>query len=92
METHLSYVVASNDLCDLENKVKVTWFKHGLHLALVLPCVKFGEDMSNISSDIEQKPFKINLNDLHDLEKKVKVMRFNLILCLALVFLCAKFW
>ena len=45
-----------NDLCDLGNKVKVTQFKLGLHLALVLLCTKFGEDTSNISSDIERKP------------------------------------
>ena len=46
---HLSYVVAFNDLCDLENQVKVTRFKLGLHLILVLQCITFGEDMSNIS-------------------------------------------
>ena len=52
---HLSYVVALNDLCDLENEVKVTQFELGLCLALVLLCTKFGEDTSNISSDIERK-------------------------------------
>ena len=48
---HLSSVVASNDLCDLENEVKVTWFEVGLRLALLLQSTKFGdrEDMSNIS-------------------------------------------
>ena len=39
-ENHLSYGVALNDLCDLENKVKVTRFELGLHLALVLLCTK----------------------------------------------------
>ena len=46
---HLSYVVASNDLCDLENEVKVTWFEFGLRFALMLLCTKFGDDTSNIS-------------------------------------------
>ena len=41
---HLSYVVAFNDLCHLENKVKVTQFELGLRLALFLLCTKFGED------------------------------------------------
>ena len=41
---HLPYAVALNYLCDLENKVKVTRFELGLHLALVLLCTKFGED------------------------------------------------
>ena len=54
---HLSYPVALNDLCDLKNKVKVTQFKLGLCHALVLPCTKFGEHTSNISSDIKRKPF-----------------------------------
>ena len=46
---YLSYVVALNDLRDLENEVKVTQFKLCLRLALVLLCTKFGEDTSNIS-------------------------------------------
>ena len=53
---HLSYVGALNDLCDLENEVKVTQFELGLCLFLVLQCTKFGEDMSNVSRDIEWKP------------------------------------
>ena len=40
---HLSYVVALNDLCDLENEVKVTRFELGLHLVLVLQCTNFDE-------------------------------------------------
>ena len=53
---HLSHVVDLNDLCDLEKEVKVTQFKLGLCLALVLLCIKFGENTSNISSEIEWKP------------------------------------
>ena len=53
------YAVALNDLYDFENEIKVTWFEHGLRPALVLLCTKFGEDMSYISSDIEQKPFRM---------------------------------
>ena len=56
---HLSYVVALNDLCDHENKVKVTQFKPCLCLALVLLCTTFSEKMSIIASDIERKPFFI---------------------------------
>ena len=36
----LSYSVALNDLCDLENKVKCTQFVLGLCHALVLLCIK----------------------------------------------------
>ena len=50
------HVVALNDLCDLENEVKVTRFELGLLLALVHQCTKFSEDTSNISLDIERKP------------------------------------
>ena len=39
---HLSSVVTLNDLCDLENEVKVKQFK----LSLVLLFTKFGEDTS----------------------------------------------
>ena len=46
---HLPYVVALNDVCDLENKVNVTRFEPGLRFDLVLICTKFGEDTSNIS-------------------------------------------
>ena len=38
-----------NDLCGLENKVKVTQFELGLRHALVLQCTKFGEDLSRLS-------------------------------------------
>ena len=50
-------------------------FKLGLRLALVVLCTKFGEDTSNLSSDIEQKPYFIcvALNNLCDLKNKVKV-------------------
>ena len=41
-----------NDLCDLENKVKVTQFELGLRPAVVFLCTKFGEDTWNISADI----------------------------------------
>ena len=53
---HLSYVVDLHEICDLENEVKVTQFELGFCLALVLQCTILGEDMSDISSDIEQKP------------------------------------
>ena len=36
----------TNDLRDLENSVKVTQFKLGLHIALALLCTKFDEDTS----------------------------------------------
>ena len=80
---HLSYVVNLN-LCDVESKVKVTQFKPGLCLALVLLCTILGDDTSNISSDIEQKPSFIcqRLNDLCHLENEVKVTRFELGLAL----------
>ena len=45
-----------NDIRDPDNKVNITQFELGLCLALVLLCIKFCEDMSNISSNIEQKP------------------------------------
>ena len=77
---HFSNAVALNDLCDLEIEVKVTQFKLGLHLALVLLCTKFGEDTSYISSDIERKPFftchRLKMTSC-DLENKVKVTRFK---------------
>ena len=90
---HLSYTVALNDLYDLENEVKVTQFKLGICLALVLLCTIFGEDTSNSSSDIEQKPSFIHqrLNDLCALENEVKVTQFEIGLRLALVLLCTKF-
>ena len=47
----------TNDFLDLEKVVKVTQFEFVLHLALVLLCIKFGEYMLNISSDIERKSF-----------------------------------
>ena len=53
---HHSYVVALNDLCDLENEVKVTRLEGCLRLALVLLYTKFGEDTTNVSSNIERKP------------------------------------
>ena len=79
-----------NSICDLENKITVTLFKIGLHhsIALVLLCTNFGDDMSNISPDIEQIPF---LRTLNDLENKDMVTRLDLGLCLALVLLCTKF-
>ena len=51
-ENNFPYAFTLNDLCDLENKVKVTQFELGLLLALVLLCFKFGEDTSTISPDI----------------------------------------
>ena len=47
--SHLSYAVALNGLCDLENEVKVTQLELCLSLALVLLCTIFGEDKLNIS-------------------------------------------
>ena len=88
---HISYLVALNDLRDLENKVKVTRFKLGFRHALMLPCTRFGEHTSNISSDIKQKPFLINSNGLLGLEIKVKITKFNLCFHLALVPLCTEF-
>ena len=43
-------------------------------------CTLFGEDTSNISSDIERKPSFTcqRLNDLCDLENEVKVTQFEL--------------
>ena len=41
---HLSYAVAFNDLCNLENEVNITRLELGLHLALLLLCTKFDED------------------------------------------------
>ena len=89
---HLSYVVTLNDLCDLENEVKVTQFKLGLSIALVLMCTIFGEDTSNISKDIEWKPSFIccTLNDLCDPENEDKVTQIELGLRLALVLMCTK--
>ena len=52
---HLLYATALNDLCDLKIEDRVTQFKLGFCLALVLLCTTFGEVMSNISSDIERK-------------------------------------
>ena len=60
---HLSYAIGLNELCALENKVKLTWFEIGLRLALVVLCTKFGEDTSNVSLDIER-------NVSSDIERK----------------------
>ena len=46
-----------NDIRDLENKVKVMRFEPDCSIALVPLCTKFVDSSSNISSDIEQKPF-----------------------------------
>ena len=46
-----------NDLPDLDNNVKVTRLELGLCVAWEPLCTKIGESSSNISSDIEQKPF-----------------------------------
>ena len=80
-----------NEICDLENDVKVTRFYLPLRLALVPLCTKFSKTLSNSSSDIEQKPFQMTLHDLRNLESKVKVTRFELGLCLALGVQCIKF-
>ena len=77
---HLAYVAILNDLCDLENKVKVTRFELGFCVVMGPLCTKFGESLYNISSDIEQRTFQMTLNDLRDLENEVKVMRFHLVL------------
>ena len=61
-----------NDLCNLENEVKVTQFEFGLQLALVLLWTKFGEDMSNISWDIEQKPSFISRHPKWPLTLKMR--------------------
>ena len=69
------YVVALIDLCDLENAVKVTWFKLHLCFALMHQCTKFGEKTSNISSDTKTM---FHVVDLCDLENEVKVTQFEL--------------
>ena len=43
--------------CGLENEVKVTRFKLNLHFAWMPLFTTFDEASSNISSDIERKPF-----------------------------------
>ena len=53
------YHIWWGDLCDLENKIKVTQLKAELWHALVFLFPKYGEEMSNISSDIAQKPSAI---------------------------------
>ena len=65
-----------NDLHDIKNKAKVTQCKLGLRLNLVILYTKFGEDTSNISSDIELYPFWMVVNDICDLQNKFKVTRF----------------
>ena len=76
-------------------KVKVTRFKLGLCRALVFLFTNFGEDTSNISSDIERKPSFICCHLKWPLgpRYKVKVTQYKLCLCLApaLVLLCIKF-
>ena len=56
-----------NALHGLENEGKFTKFNLGLRLAVVPLCTKFSETSSNISSDIEWKPFCKILNILCDL-------------------------
>ena len=72
--------------CDLKNEVKITQFELGLCLALMHLCTKFGEDTSNISSDIERKQSFI-CRRLNDLENEVKVTQFDISLQFALVLL-----
>ena len=70
-----------NDLHDLENKVKIAKFK--LVFASVPLCTKFGEDMSNICSDMEQKTILNYLRDQEmsnissDIEQKPFSMNLN---------------
>ena len=42
-ENHTAYVAILNNICDLENQVKVTRFELGLCLAMGPMCTKFGE-------------------------------------------------
>ena len=56
-----------NDLRELENKVKITRIEACFCLSLEPLCTKFGERWSNISSAIEQKPFKMILNAFRDI-------------------------
>ena len=93
IEWKLAYVVDLNDLCDTENEIKVTQFKLGLCLALILLCTIFGEDKSNISSDIEWKQSFIccRLEWRLWTKKWGQGYRFKIGLCLALVLLCTKF-
>ena len=90
---HVSYVVAFNDLCDLENEANVTQFELDFRPILVLQCTKFGEDMSNIEIlSRNHLSSVVCLEDLCDLENEVKVTQFRLVLRLTLVLLCTKNW
>ena len=89
---HLSYAVALNDLCDLGNEVKVTWFE--LHRSLlwcfcVLYLVRIHQIILQILSR-NHLSYAVALNDLCDLENEVKITQFKLGR-LAFVLLCTKF-
>ena len=70
-----------SDLRDIENFVKVIWFKSGLRLAQKNPCAEFVEATSNISRDTEWKQF--NHGDLREPEYQVRVTRSKRGLALA---------
>ena len=78
-ENHFSYAVARNDLCDLENKVKVTQ----LNLLFVLPWCFCAPNLARIHQIFIQifsrnhLSHGITLNDLCDLENKVKVTQLE---------------
>ena len=90
---HLSYAVALNDICDLGNEVKVTWFKLGCGL-LWCSCVLYLVRIRKIILQIlrgNHLSYAVALNDLCDLENKVKVTQLKLDLRIAFVLLCTKF-
>ena len=67
----LSHVVNLNDLCHLENEVKVTKFELGLRLALVLLCtnlVRIDQIFFQILSG-NNPSYVVALNDLCDLKE-----------------------
>ena len=59
------YAVALNDLCGLENMIKVTQFKLGLRLALVLRCTKFCKNTSQIVFK-SKRGARYKLQNYHD--------------------------
>ena len=83
----VSFVIALNDLFDLENDFKVTHFRLGPCLVLVLLCtelVRIRQIFLEITSG-NPFPYVFVLSDLFDLENDAKVTRFKLAFCLALM-------
>ena len=80
-----------NDLCDLENKVKVMRFELCLWLPwdLSVPILMRGRQI--FLHILSRNHLKWILNALRGLEKEVRVTRFNLGSPLTVVPLCTKF-